>query len=142
MSDQPAQSVPVEPELTSEPPVLSPLEQLEAEHGFTFGGDGESAGANAVSTLVCTQPKCPNRNQHVAIHADTPLPVHCGSCNTILLCEHNMVAAVDREGTVGSPVEVHSQKCTMCSFTADVFRVELPAIDVSQLPLKVVDALG
>lgn len=135
MSDAPVATPPVEPEPEVEPPVLTELEQLELLHGFTFGGADAGAGADAVATLVCTNPKCGNKNQHLAIHADTALPVYCGSCSAVLHCEHNMVESLTHEGTYGAPVEVRSQKCTMCYFTAEVTKRALPAVDLSTIPL-------
>lgn len=122
--------------------VLSPLQHVEAELGFTFGGDGESANAAEVAALVCTQPTCPNRGNHLAVHADTPLPVHCGGCSAVLLCDHDMVDTLTHEGVVSAPVEVRSRVCSRCGFTADVQKRTLPGLDLASLPITALPALG
>jgi hypothetical protein len=110
------------------------LADVEAEHGFTFGGKGESAGSPAVAAVVCGTPGCANLGHHVQVHADTPLPVHCGACGGVLLCEHDTEPVTRLEGTVQAPVRVTSDVCKVCGLESNVSRAELPAVDVAGLP--------
>lgn len=110
------------------------LEEIEAEYGFVFGGTGESAGANGVAAVVCGTPNCPNLNQMVQVFEDTPLPVHCGGCGSVLLCSHDYTETSTIEGTLANPVKVTSRVCAVCGDVTDKTRTELPAVDLASLP--------
>lgn len=107
---------------------------IEAEHGFVFGGTGESDGAPAIAAVVCGTPNCPNMGHHVQIHTDTPQPVHCGGCGTVLLCDHAYDEVSALEGTLTNPVKVTSRVCAVCGDERDKTRTELPAVDLASLP--------
>jgi hypothetical protein len=73
-------------------PDLSPVEEA---YGFVFGDPtGEARTAHAdptvtqVAAVVCMNPDCPDRS-HIAVHSDTTLPVHCGTCFTVLVQDPN-----------------------------------------------------
>lgn len=64
----------------------NPLANVEAEHGFIFGNpDGQTAAGPMIAALVCVNPICQNRGEHIAVTADTVLPIHCGCCFTELM---------------------------------------------------------
>lgn len=70
------------PEPTTE---LTPLQQIEGDNGFTFGNPDQPKNGTPLAALVCTNPTCPNRGQHIEAYADTVLPIRCGGCATTLL---------------------------------------------------------
>lgn len=111
------------------------LQDVEAEHGFTFGGSGESAHADPIAVVVCTAPTCPNRGHHVQVHTDHPLPLYCGGCGTVLHCDHDWSAKITTEGTLGAPVRVTATVCTVCGLQQSTpTREPLPAYDLKSLP--------
>jgi hypothetical protein len=74
------------------PPTATPnLAAIETEHGFTFGNPTNDTGTNAPPTinLACTTPTCTRRNNRTELNADTPTPIYCGECGTLLLANPN-----------------------------------------------------
>lgn len=70
------------------------IRKIEAAHGFTFGG-GEKPTSDPVQIAVCVTPGCAAQNSHVKIYADTVLPVHCGSCASVLVADSDAVVTTD-----------------------------------------------
>lgn len=63
------------------------LTSIEEAHGFVFGdptGEAQHAPATIAGTASCVNPQCTNRTV-VHVHADTPLPLHCGTCFHIII---------------------------------------------------------
>lgn len=118
------------------------LSAIEAEHGFTFGNpDGDTGAAAApVAALVCTAPTCARRGQHVQIHDDTVLPVHCGGCSAVLHCNHDIGTTVRRGGLIGAPLEHTITACRLCGTeTARTTRALDPAELLRSLPVELFD---
>jgi transcription elongation factor Elf1 len=101
--------------------------------------DVPSANAPAIAALVCTAPTCGHRNQHVQIHADTVLPVHCGGCGAVLHCDHRPETTKVRAGTIGAPLEHTITACTVCGTELARDTAALPPIDLATLPVGVLD---
>ena len=119
-----------------------PLEDIEKEHGFTFGGSDRGANAPATLALVCQNLTCPNRGKHVQLHADTVLPINCGGCGQTLHCDHPSRTPQKRhEGTLSAPVEVTYTICDQCGHEADHQRRELPPFRLEDLPAERLAAL-
>lgn len=118
---------------------LNPLAAVEAAHGFTFGGSHTGPG-RPVAAVVCTAPGCRHRGQHVQIHDDTVLPVHCGGCGGVLHCDHRPDTATVRGGTIGAPVEHDITTCTACGVElARVSRDLDPQQVLRNLPHAILD---
>lgn len=118
------------------------LAAIEATHGFTFGNpDGDTgAGTAPVAALVCANPACGRRGQHVQIHEDTVLPVHCGGCHAVLHCRHQPETSVKRGGTIGNPLEHTVTACRACGTELDRSTRALDAAEVLRsLPLGLLD---
>lgn len=125
------------------------LLEIEARHGFVFGlpDDYESTNARVVATVNCTNPTCANRGQFVQLHEDSVLPVHCGACNSVLLCDHNFD---DRErhpiqtvsaGTFGSPREESYQRCDKCGTESKRTVKQLEPLRIEDLPFSTVQKM-
>jgi hypothetical protein len=106
---------------------MTDISDVEAAHGFTFGDDGSapSAQAPAVATLVCVNPRCDAQGDHVEIHADTPLPVHCGSCFVELLAGADLdadraAAAAELKASEAAAAEALAQR------VAEIIRTTAP----------------
>jgi len=111
---------------------------IEAELGFVFGTDGSHETANAAPafSIVCTNPKCSNLNQHFQLHEDSVLPIHCGACGTVLYCTHADTIPVEHhEGTLAAPVRVNRDVCLLCNASLNRTVTELPPIPVDSIPL-------
>lgn len=120
------------------------LEQIERDNGFTFGTPNqttETAGAPPSAALVCTNPECPNRNQHVQINTDTILPIRCGACSQVLLCDHDYQPMTRTEGTLNNPTRVDWTECTTCHDRTPEQRTELPSININDIPIAQAQAL-
>lgn len=116
----------------------NPLAAVEEAHGFTFGGGPKPTGH--VAALICTQPTCDRRGQHVPIHDDTVLPVHCGGCYTVLHCRHDTQTTVRRGGTIGNPVEHTITACRLCGTETQRTTRDLDPTDVLRsLPHALLD---
>lgn len=122
---------------------MTDLERVELEHGFQFGTgtDPTSDQAPPSAALVCTNPECPNRNQHVQINTDTILPVRCGNCSTVLLCDHDYQPQQKTEGTLNNPTRVDWTECTTCHDRTPEQRTNLDPVDITQLPIAQAQAL-
>lgn len=119
----------------------NPLADVEAAHGFVFGNpDAETGPGKPLAVLVCTQPTCGQRKQHVQIHDDTVLPVRCGGCGTVLHCDHQPETTVVRAGTLGAPLEHTVTACTGCGSELARDTKTLPPVDLASLPVGILDA--
>lgn len=120
------------------------LRAVEAELGFTFGlpDDGhESAHASRGVSVVCTNPDCDQTNVHVTLHADTVLPVFCGSCGRVLHCEHEDLLPVQvHGGTLGQPTRTTNWTCLTCQTVVRSEVQVLPPIDIASIPVADIPA--
>ncbi|MGE0402971.1 MAG: hypothetical protein AB7T06_40065 [Kofleriaceae bacterium] len=119
---------------------LTPLERIEREHDFVFGTPDEhdNAGARTTATVRCVNPDCSN-NDHVQLNADTPTPVYCGTCGTLLLCDHEPVETSITTGTIGAPIKRTTQSCVKCSTVISTNDEPLPPVDLNTLPAEIID---
>jgi hypothetical protein len=117
---------------------------VEQEHGFIFGGDGSHETANAAPafSVVCQNPKCSNLNQHIQLHEDSVLPIHCGgmvagnACGQVLYCTHSDTIPVEHhEGTLASPLRVNRDVCVLCNASLNRTVTELSPIPLDSIPL-------
>ena len=117
---------------------------VEQNLGFVFGTDGshKTAGAAPAFSVVCTNPKCSNLNQHIQLHEDTVLPIHCGgtvagnACAQVLYCTHPVTTPVEHyEGTLAAPLKVNRDLCVLCNTSLNRVVSELPPIPFDQIPL-------
>lgn len=62
----------------------TPVTVAPTEPERIFGNpDDEQPTAAPTVTVSCTNPNCPERHM-IQLYADTPLPIHCGRCGTVL----------------------------------------------------------
>jgi hypothetical protein len=124
---------------------LTPLQELEAEFGFTFGTDGseDTAGASPAHSVVCTAPTCKMRNQHIQLHSDTLLPAHCGGCGQVLYCDHVDTLPVEHyEGTLSAPLRVNRVVCVACQSEVSRLVTEMTAIPLDSIPLHLLGGVN
>lgn len=119
---------------------------IEAEHGFVFGlpESYDTASAGVRQHVQCRSVKCARTSQAVPVHHDTLLPVVCGECGDVLLCDHTPNARVTErvEGTIVAPVVVISTTCSLCGSVMDEKRVEKEPLSLRDLPASLMAALG
>ncbi len=119
------------------------LTALEEQHGFTFGGDHTTDGAPATLALVCTNLRCPNRGQHVQLHADSVLPATCGGCGGVLHCDHtDTTTAEHHEGTLREPRRIVRTVCTACGIELHRDERSLAPIAVEDIPLHLLGGVN
>ncbi len=122
---------------------LTGIERAEAEHGFKFGGGEPLAMHNATIAVICSNPRCERRTQHVQLHADTAMPVHCGGCGQIVHCEHpDTELETHHEGTLSSPVRVLTNRCKACGVAITQAKTPLSAIPLDQIPLHLLGGVS
>ena len=121
----------------------NPLADIEAEHGFIFGtpDDYETADAPADKVLICASQDCAQQNRQVALHADTILPIFCGSCGQVLHCEHDWETVVTTTGTLANPTRKTQDTCTICATQKPAVHTPLPPINITDLPITVIASL-
>jgi hypothetical protein len=113
-----------------------PITKLEEQHGFTFGGTADSAGAEPTLSLTCPNLTCPNRARRIQLHADTVLPVTCGGCGQVLHCDHvDTLPITTHEGTLAAPVRVKKEVCIVCLTELSRHETPLAPIPFDQIPL-------
>jgi hypothetical protein len=125
-----------DPVASNQPVTDVALQAIEAEHGFTFGtsADHDTGQQPVIASVVCVTPTCDRLNVPVEVHADTVLPLHCGGCFAVLMCEHVWVKQSVTEGVFAAPVRVDWEQCALCGAFRNKTKTELPAIDLGSLP--------
>jgi hypothetical protein len=122
---------------------MTDLTEIETQYGFTFGTpeDHDTASAPKAGILHCANPDCSQINKGVEYHADTVLPIHCGSCSTVLLCEHDWEPVETLDGTLAAPVKVTHDRCSHCGTVANIVTTALDPIDLNDLPLSTIHTI-
>lgn len=125
------------------------LLEVEARHGFVFGlpDDYESTKQPQIASVNCSNPTCERRGQFHAVHADTVLPLLCGGCGTVLMCDHNFdnkdahpIQTVSA-GTFGSPREESYQRCDKCGTESKRTVKQLEPLRIEDLPFATVQKM-
>lgn len=112
---------------------------IEAAHGFVFGDTGQRAPAGATVAASCPTPGCDRQGRLVQLHADTVQPVHCGSCYTVIHCDHIPELRRERSGTLAAVVEHRITACTRCGTELDRASTELGPLPLDQIPIAVLE---
>lgn len=127
------------------------LAEIEEEHGFVFGvpDDDPSHGqkrARVMKHLKCSTPGCARADERVdatPIHHDTALPVICGECGAVLLCNHEPdEEMISIEGTMVEPVRRIKTPCRICGSIIEDHTESLRPVALEDLPAAALQALG
>ena len=110
---------------------------------MTFGtsADHDNAGAAPAGHLVCSNSGCDQVNRMVQIHEDTILPIHCGSCSTVLKCEHVWEPVEALAGTLSNPSKIAWEHCGTCGSDRNRVETAMPPIDLGSMSLAEVQTI-
>lgn len=118
------------------------IQRIEQELGFTFSAPGDTVSPPPNRTVICRDPECPNRGEQIAVHTDTPQPIHCGGCGIVLLCDHTTETTEQMTGTLAAPVKITTERCTRCGTITHQNKEPQPPVNLADLPIGILEAIG